>query len=363
MERNLRYRTQQTVDEKPNIVLSEQTEEVSWFRRFYKWIIVINGDTDVVNGRGYQYIPEVTNYVFFFGGRFRTLKKDTFHLSLLVLFLMIVPMVLFSIFETHELWHSIYGYKVLVIFFYYFWTMSFAFFIRAATGDPGVLPRNIHLGQERNNFQTPQEYYNLILLPVNGTSNVHTDKHIELKYCTTCRIWRPPRAAHCYTCDACILVHDHHCVWINNCVGQRNYRYFIIFIVSAILAIFFLIANASIHLTRVTRPSKAPVAALLIVYGCIMVCYPMILLGYHIALTGTQQTTREFLREIGMKNPVFTRITVSTNNIFDKGSFFKNMFYLMCQARGPSVVSSREYQGPARWKFTKIQPTNTSSVS
>ncbi|KAM9826930.1 palmitoyltransferase ZDHHC23-B [Neosynchiropus ocellatus] len=46
-------------------------------------------------------------------------------------------------------------------------------------------------------------------------------------WCSTCRVVRPPRAGHCRICGVCVLRLDHHCVWINSCVGQRNHRSFL----------------------------------------------------------------------------------------------------------------------------------------
>jgi len=52
---------------------------------------------------------------------------------------------------------------------------------------------------------------------------------MDFKRCDKCLVVRPPRVHHCSVCKGCIMRMDHHCPWINNCVGQFNQKFFILF--------------------------------------------------------------------------------------------------------------------------------------
>ncbi|XP_073291292.1 probable protein S-acyltransferase 14 [Primulina huaijiensis] len=56
-----------------------------------------------------------------------------------------------------------------------------------------------------------------------------------IRYCRKCNQLKPPRCHHCSICGRCVLKMDHHCVWVVNCVGALNYKYFLLFLLYTFL--------------------------------------------------------------------------------------------------------------------------------
>lgn len=54
--------------------------------------------------------------------------------------------------------------------------------------------------------------------------------------CQKCNLLRPERTHHCSICGVCCMRYDHHCPWIANCVGLRNYGYFLKFLAFGFVA-------------------------------------------------------------------------------------------------------------------------------
>ena len=48
--------------------------------------------------------------------------------------------------------------------------------------------------------------------------------------CPDCEVIRTPRCRHCTLCQTCVDRYDHHCPWVNNCIGKGNFAQFYIFV-------------------------------------------------------------------------------------------------------------------------------------
>ncbi|KAI5133950.1 hypothetical protein NEAUS05_0292 [Nematocida ausubeli] len=93
--------------------------------------------------------------------------------------------------------------------------------------DPGVLSRrnsNYHKHVFFSGFayRTVEDDKNIL---GRGFERKGQTLHTEV-FCKTCGIFRPSGASHCRECDRCISVMDHHCHWLSNCIGEKNYPYF-----------------------------------------------------------------------------------------------------------------------------------------
>ena len=60
--------------------------------------------------------------------------------------------------------------------------------------------------------------------------------------CPDCQVVRTPRCRHCTLCNACVDRYDHHCPWVNNCIGRGNLARFYTFVLLQSLYLFSLLA-------------------------------------------------------------------------------------------------------------------------
>ena len=94
-----------------------------------------------------------------------------------------------------------------------------------------------------------------------GMSPPFHSEYMQMKTCEKCvgkETWKPARAHHCRECGFCVFKMDHHCPWINNCVGYRNMKFFLqfviyIFIASAYLSLMMFLSFYNLLTARNTR--------------------------------------------------------------------------------------------------------------
>lgn len=89
-------------------------------------------------------------------------------------------------------------------------------YIYLAQADPGVLRNTVH-----NNLDT---------------LTAKLDKGDKVPdVCPTCMIAKPLRAKHCQSCNHCVARFDHHCHWLDNCIGVYTFKWFGLFLILAVI--------------------------------------------------------------------------------------------------------------------------------
>ncbi|XP_034238843.1 palmitoyltransferase ZDHHC9 isoform X2 [Thrips palmi] len=218
--------------------------------------------------------------------------------------------------------------------------------LRTSFSDPGVIPR-----------ATPDEaaYIEKQIVPSNPnsptqrppprTQEIRVRGHpVKLKYCFTCKIFRPPRASHCSLCDNCVERFDHHCPWVGNCVGKRNYRHFYLFIVSLAFLCVFIFACAVTHIILLTRDDRqfleavkeSPASVIAGVICFFSVWTILGLSGFHTYLTASNQTTNEDIKGLFTSRPGMEGL-----NPYSEGNVCSNCFFVLCAPLTPSLIDRR----------------------
>ncbi|TYI40092.1 hypothetical protein ES332_A02G139100v1 [Gossypium tomentosum] len=177
--------------------------------------------------------------------------------------------------------------------------------------DPGILPRNSKPPEsdEALDVTTPSmEWVNgrTPHLKLPRTKDVIVNGHaVKVKYCDTCLLYRPPRASHCSICNNCVQRFDHHCPWVGQCIGIRNYRFFFMFISTSTILCLYVFVCSWINVLEKEAGNDSNIwkamshdilSIILIVYCFIAVWFVGGLTVFHFYLICTNQTMYENFR-------------------------------------------------------------------
>lgn len=107
---------------------------------------------------------------------------------------------------------------------------SMCFLLLVSCTDPGIIPRrSLQLAvpglPDRVAEATGIPNVDPQMMPAEALSP-SSDAGESSRWCATCQLQRPPGASHCRVCDNCVLGFDHHCFFVNNCIAQRNFGFF-----------------------------------------------------------------------------------------------------------------------------------------
>ncbi|XP_061480220.1 palmitoyltransferase ZDHHC14 isoform X5 [Rhineura floridana] len=237
-----------------------------------------------------------------------------------------------------------------ILFFFVMGTL-----LRTSFSDPGVLPRatpdeaadlekqignteEIANGSGSGGYRPPPRTKEVL---INGQT-------VKLKYCFTCKIFRPPRASHCSLCDNCVERFDHHCPWVGNCVGKRNYRFFYMFILSLSFLTVFIFAFVITHIIHRSQQAgflsalKDSPASVLEAVVCFFSVWSIVgLSGFHTYLISSNQTTNE-----DIKGSWSNKRGKENFNPYSYGNIFSNCCSALCGPLSPSLIDRRGFIQP-----------------
>ena len=156
----------------------------------------------------------------------------SFKKTLLTFTSVTLPVILFLVFNSKYFKEKISISISIIIGIIYI--ISIIFLLISSFSDPGILLRfKVDSIEKRKKIKIIQNGY-----------------FVKYNFCVTCSIIRPLRTNHCKDCNNCVQRFDHHCPWIGNCVGIRNYKFFYIFLCNLILISLLILIFCIVHIWK-----------------------------------------------------------------------------------------------------------------
>ncbi|XP_048882109.1 palmitoyltransferase ZDHHC18a isoform X1 [Brienomyrus brachyistius] len=218
--------------------------------------------------------------------------------------------------------------------------------LQTSLTDPGILPRATLDEAADIEKQIDDSGSSAYHPPPRTREVVINDQVVMLKYCFTCKMFRPPRTSHCGLCDNCVERFDHHCPWVGNCVGRRNYRFFYTFILSLSFLTAFILGGVITHLTLRSQGGrgllfalkKSPASVLELVVCCFSIWSILGLTGFHTYLLASNLTTNEDAKGLWSGK----RLADSANP-YSYNNMCTNFCAVLCGPLPPSLIDRRGF--------------------
>ncbi|PAV91118.1 hypothetical protein WR25_08014 [Diploscapter pachys] len=233
--------------------------------------------------------------------------------------------------------------------------ISISNLLKTSFSDPGIIPRAtnlevIHAERQQQSEMYADPNYTPDAMPSTSSNFpgirqkqvIVNGVPLKLKFCHTCRLYRPPRSSHCSICDNCVLNFDHHCPWVGNCVGQRNYRYFYFFVSSLTFLILYLFGCCIAHLVIEAKKKdfvdvlRETPTSIIVAGICFFSIWSILgLSGFHSYLLCVNQTTNEDIKGTFnyKRKPQALKV-----NPYSYHNCFKNYFYRLFSPEKPSLL-------------------------
>lgn len=193
-----------------------------------------------------------------------------------------------------------------------FSTLCAYFYFLTMTADPGYIPK----GSSRSHTKKTIEE----LIDTNAFDEAH--------FCTQCMIRKPLRSKHCRRCARCVAREDHHCPWVDNCIGVNNHKHFLLYVMCMIVGIALLIRLTIAYIEVLPEPTelncsimkdelcaqflKDPLTIITNAWGSLQLTWTFMLLVVHLTQIARNITTFETMRGNTQAGPVMTAIATGT---------------------------------------------------